>query len=240
MLWAITYNVNHGKKLSQISKWLLHQTNQFDLLCFQEFPQEKIDWFLAAFPRIYKYTFASNVLKKGQEYGQLTIFNNKKITYKGYTTISLGNGSIVERKVYNAFGERSAPVTYFTYGKRNVYIVNVHLIWFALNRKRREQIKIIIEALKKISLSPEDSILIVGDFNYSSLTQKQGLTQFMNTYSFHNASNNLKTHKLLMFKSLLTHQIDYIFYKNCQIKNIEVVKIHFSDHFPVCFTLKLE
>lgn len=237
MLSAITYNIYHGKKLSQISKWLLHQTNQFDLLCFQEFPQEKIDWFLAAFPRIYKYTFASNVLKKGQKYGQLTIFNSKKINYKDYTTISLGNGSIVERKVYNALGERNAMVTYFTYGKRNVYIVNVHLICFAFNGKRKKQIKIIIEALENISLSPEDSILILGDFNYSSLTRKQGLTQFMNTYGFHNASHNLKTHKLFRFKSLLTHQLDYIFYKNCQIKNIEVVNIHFSDHFPVCFTL---
>ncbi|MBA3724289.1 MAG: hypothetical protein H0W89_05380, partial [Candidatus Levybacteria bacterium] len=48
---------------------------------------------------------------------------------------------------------------------------------------------------------------------------------FTNAYREH-------THKLISIKY---HQLDYIFFKDCSIQNVQVLKQPFSDHLPILF-----
>ena len=47
----------------------------------------------------------------------------------------------------------------------------------------------------------------------------------------HKFANAYKTHTHKLF--FLGQQLDYVFYKNLTLKNIEVKDVKFSDHFPI-------
>ena len=48
MLSVFSYNIWYGKKLKKIQDWLLHESPNYDIYCFQEFPQSYIEPFVAA------------------------------------------------------------------------------------------------------------------------------------------------------------------------------------------------
>lgn len=238
MLSVLSYNVFFGKKINQIGYWIANKEALVDIACFQEFPKSSITSFLGTLPSYYSYTFAGNVIIHGKEFGQLTVYNTHALLYKKNKIVDLGKGSIVERKVYHAIGDRTALSTTFEVAGKLLTITNVHLIWFALNYKRRQQLRTILDNVEQINESSTASI-ILGDFNYSSKTRNQGLLKLMKQHYYHHASNNLKTHTLSLFISTLMHQLDYIFYKNCTVYNVEVLNVSFSDHFPIQFTIDI-
>ena len=76
-----------------------------------------------------------------------------------------------------------------------------------------------------------DSTIILGDFNYPF---GQGLSKLMTESGFKSAFKPMHTFR---FAPGIYWQNDYIFQKNCQVKNVEAKKINHSDHYPLFFTM---
>lgn len=231
MLSILTYNIRYGRKLHEITEWLSQREAFFDIICFQEFPIDQIDLFLNSVNKeSLDYRFSHGFKKKEKIYGQLTLFNKKKITLLEDVVLSLGP-SVLERSKIK--GERSSLITRFVYQKKEFIIANTHLVCFALNNKRIFQLEKIITHFTQ-NIAKNVPVLVVGDFNYSSLIRQKKLLNFMEQHGFTNAYTT-STYKLLFLK----YQLDYVFYKNCEIKDVEVLNLRFSDHFPAEFALSL-
>lgn len=227
----LTYNIRYGDKLNEIIRWVKARDAFFDIICFQEFPIAEIKTFLSVIEATsFDYRFSNGFKKKNKQYGQLTLFQRNKITLLDETVLSLGP-SVIERSKKR--GERSSLVTRFIYEKKEFLLANTHLVCFALNSKRLLQLEKIIAHFKQTA-DKNLPILLVGDFNYNSIIGQKRLLNYMEGHGFINA---YKTHT---FKVLfLKYQLDYVFYKNCQIQDVDVLKLNFSDHFPAEFTLVL-
>lgn len=200
-------------------------------MCFQEFPYSKVKEFLQKIkPNVFDYSFAIGFSNKKGAYGQLTAFN-KKVKLLDKKIIKLPYSSFIEEKVFKNKGSRSALFTTLQLNNKKITIINIHLLSLVLNKTRKNQIVKILNVVNKFY--KEDSILLLGDFNYTSLIRQNKFLDFMSHYFFKNAYT-LPTYQLILVK----HQVDYVFYKNCRVQNVEVTKIHFSDHFPIRFTIE--
>src|SRR5258708_3575733 len=184
MLSVIVYNIHYGEKIEKLKEWFIGKKSEFDIICFQEFPLAYIDTFLSDIKGdVFGYRYSHGFTKKGNKYGQVTLWNTKKIQILDDTVLTLGS-SILERS--GRRGERSALITQFRYNKKKFFMVNAHLVCFALNQKRILQLEKIITHLKKVS-TEEAPLIIVEDLNYSSLIRQQRLLDFMDQYGFSNA-----------------------------------------------------
>lgn len=234
MLSVLSYNIFFGKRVDEIVPWLASLPKQFDIICFQEFPKEKIR-LVKKILKPQSYAYASNTIYRGKDYGQLTVIMNKKITLVDSGTIKLGTG-IFEDKILRLGGERSSLLTTLRYKRKNFLLANTHLIAFAFNALRRKQLAMVVEHLDAVS--PKKKLLptlVLGDLNYSSLFRREKLFTYMKKNGFTNAHKN-KTHTLLSIKQ---HQLDYIFYKFCKVTQVKILKQTFSDHLPMICKLAL-
>lgn len=231
MLSVIGYNIHYGGNIDKLKDWFAARRNVFDIICLQEFPLEEISVFLNQIKAFtFDYSFSPSFLKKKKQYGQLTVFNTKKLQLTGNTILSLGP-SLLERSKKR--GERSALITHFNYKNKHIVVVNTHLVCFALNKRRITQLKRILAYFH--TLSQKDApILLLGDLNYSSLIRQKILLTFMEKHNFINA------YKTATFKKLfLRYQLDYLFYKNCKVSDVRVAKLKYSDHYPIEFMLEI-
>jgi endonuclease/exonuclease/phosphatase family metal-dependent hydrolase len=235
MLSILSYNILFGKRLPQVIDWISKRPKQFDIICFQEFPFSQIAS-LANSPlaTFFEYHTALGFKHAGQEYGQLTLINRKKIKVISAETIYLGT-NFWESKVFGFTGGRSALATKCHYNGIDFTLVNTHLVAFGSNSHRRAQMAKIIDHFDNHA-EKNHPIVVLGDLNYSSLTGRGSLIRLMQEHKFTNA-HTLNTHRLLNIKD---HQLDYIFYKNMQVGDINVLKLPFSDHLPITFTLLLK
>lgn len=235
MLSVISYNIKFGKRLSEIASWLSSHPTKLDIMCFQEFPIKYLSVLFKAFPKdTYDYKYAPGFIKRGTEYGQLTVFNKTKMQCKS-SKIATYPSSFFDRKIFRIKGERSSLITTFVVNNKQFRIANTHLDCLALNRKRRKQIKTIQETLSQMPNAKKMPTIILGDLNYTSLIGQNAFITFMEKYGFQNAIRGVRTHRLF----LVPHQLDYVFYNNCSISDISVVKTNMSDHYPLFFTLVL-
>lgn len=237
-LSAIAYNIHYGKKIELIQNWLLSKKH-FDLIFLQEFPYKKNSEFLKLYvSQGYKYSFAPSFIRRKTQYGELTLFNAEKIKLVEEVALGLGSNLLENRFLENRFrktkGQRSSLLTLFTHKGKKLVIANSHLLCFALNSHRLNQLNKILEKVHKIGDHTTYSSVILGDFNYTSIIRQKRLIDFMKKNEFENAYNT-HTHKLFFLKQ----QLDYVFYNNCQIKNVIIDKIKYSDHYPVKFTIKI-
>lgn len=234
MLSVLSYNIFFGKRVEQIVSWLAGHPNQFDILCFQEFPKEKIQFIKKAL-QPYQYAYGSNTVYRGKDYGQLTLIMNKKIALVGKEVIWLGR-NFFEDKILRLGGERSSLLTTLRYKRKTFLLANTHLIAYAFNFQRREQLAMIVGYITGLSQKKRTiPTIVLGDFNYTSLLWRGKFFAYMKRNGFTNAHTE-KTHKLLALKY---HQLDYIFYKFCKVTRIQVLKQKFSDHLPMLFTLQV-
>lgn len=230
MLSVIIYNIRYGRKLQQISEWITESKKEFDIICFQEFPLVELDAFLKVIKKTYDYRFSQAFILKGKQYGQLTLFNKRKLQILDSQAITLGPSILEQTKKR---GERSSLITRFKYKEKEFLLANTHLICRALNKYRLVQLEKIIAYLKESS-DHSLPVLLVGDLNYSSLIRQKKLLHFMENHGFTNA------YKTNTFKVLfLRYQLDYVFYKNCKIADITISHLRYSDHFPIEFSLDL-
>lgn len=234
MFSVLSYNILFGKQVEKIVVWLASQPGQFDILCFQEFPKEKIS-LVKKVLKPYSYAYASNTIYRGKDYGQLTVVMNKKITLVNKKVIWLGS-NFFEDKVLRLGGERSSLFTTLRYNRKIFLLANTHLIAYALNSQRREQLVMVVEYIAGDSEEGKSvPTLVLGDFNYTSLLWRENFFSYMKRNGFTNAHTE-KTHRLLFVKY---HQLDYIFYKHCKVSRVKILKEKFSDHLPMVFTLHL-
>jgi endonuclease/exonuclease/phosphatase family metal-dependent hydrolase len=234
MLSVLSYNILYGKKLDKIAQWLTSTPKKFDILCFQEFPKEKINFLLKALlPIKYSFKYGTNFIKNNKDYGQLTLINSKKIKFRGSKSIFLGT-NFIEDKIFGLKGERSSLITKLRFGKNDLILANTHLIAYALNSHKREQLEKVTEEIKNFSKKSKMPVVLLGDLNYSSIIWQDGIFNLMRKMGFQNAHRE-KTHKLLFLKY---QQLDYVFFKDCKASDVVIEKLSFSDHFPMRFKLK--
>jgi len=234
MLSVLSYNILFGQRLPQIIKWISEREEKFDIICFQEFPFSQISS-LANSPLAtpFEYHTALSFRRSTKEYGQVTLVNTTKIKIVETETLFLGT-SFLEGKVLGFAGGRSALATKCKYKGTDFILVNTHLVAFGSNKHRRAQMAKIIDHFDTPHNREQTPLIVLGDLNYSSLTGQGSLIRLMETHGFINAYT-LNTHRFLNIKD---HQLDYIFYKEMQIEDIKVLKLPFSDHSPITFSLR--
>ncbi len=229
MIQVLSYNIRFGWKLSHILKWLSSQSKQFDIICLQEFPESKLEYIQNHLDKRYKSLFSHTFTIGKSIYGPLTLYDSLKLRPVYSTVLKLGT-NIVEVALHMNNKPRTALVTRLAHGKGELVLTNAHLACLAVNKVRRKQLGVILEHLKQVDESSKVAKVILGDFNYTSFMKQRSLMQLMTNNNFINAYRSI-THRLLFIK----HQLDYAFYQNCQIKNVKVENLHYSDHFAVSF-----
>lgn len=235
MLAVLSYNILFGRELEAIAQWLRSHKTKFDILCFQEFPKERINFLLKALqPVNYSFKYGTNFIHKGRDYGELTLINTKKLKFLDSKVIFLGT-NIIEDKVFGLKGERSALITKLAFANETFILSNTHLIAYALNYHRRNQLEIVAGQIKSMAKNSNTPVILLGDLNYSSLIRQDRIFALMQKKGFR-SGHRQKTHKLL---SLKDHQVDYVFYKNCIVNEVEILKLPFSDHLPVVFKVQI-
>lgn len=233
MLLGLSYNIHFGKNIEQILAWLTSLPYSFDIICFQEFPYSQLALIKDIFnPTHYEFNYAASFMLKNEEYGELTVIYKQKAKVAESISLSLGT-SIIEQKVLRLKKQRSSLVTKLRYKNKFLLLANTHLVAYASNKRRRDQLTQVITHLKRVSPTSIPTV-ILGDFNYSSLFWQEKLLLFMEEHGFIN-SYQANTHKLFLFN----HQLDYIFFMNSTILNVEVLHVPFSDHLPIKFTLQI-
>jgi endonuclease/exonuclease/phosphatase family metal-dependent hydrolase len=237
MISILAYNIHFGKKLDLIEKWLFKNPNRFDVICLQEFPFDENSTFFQNLEKHgYDYKFApssflTKPLGKKHRYGELTAF--KKGTIKLIDNLIIKLGSNFLEKRFRVAGEKTSLLTVFKYKNKKIVVTNSQLVCYALNSRRINQIAKIIKKVKTIGDHSEFSTVILGDFNYTSRIRQKKLIEFMEK---NNLTNAYKTHTHKYF--FVSQQLDYVFYNDCNIKNIKIGKnIKYSDHSPVWFDI---
>ncbi len=230
MLTVLSYNVEYGQKINEIYDWIKSLKETPQVICFQEFPEKEVENLKKN--KIHENQnifFAKGLLKKEEYFGELTIIDSSVIKLTEVRYLDFGPDhieSVFKRKII----KRSAIIIGFEINGKTIELANVHLTPASLHGKRRKQLSKVIEETNT------DKAIIVGDYNYSSLLNKNGLISFMEKYNYKLAGENLITNK---YKYVVPQQLDYVFYKNLNHENTEVFVLPYSDHFPVVSEFKI-
>jgi len=196
-----------------------------DIICFQEFPQDKIQESMMVLGRTpYGWRFVPSFTFRSRVYGLLTLFR-KDTLHLVSTSIATFGIHPMERSIMKSSVPRSALTTKFAYQKRVIRVTNVHFVSLALNRVRYTQIESVATKLAKMP----GASLIIGDFNISSIVGKKKMIRLLGQYGYVTVKAKLATHRLAGIR----HQYDYVFNKGCSIGNIMTVRIRLSDHYPL-------
>ncbi len=233
MLSVITYNIQKGKKLTEITEWILSLKKIPDIICLQEFPFVDFENFLKEIIKIYDFDarFALGFSRKGEKFGQVTLIKKDSLRIVQDHIISLGKSAIESRVVNNKM-QRTALVTIVAMENKKFILVNAHLVCLSLNWSRIRQVEKILSSVSRFDPHGKLPVVILGDFNYSTLTRQKQLVKIMQRHGFFNAYKKY-THRLFYVK----HQIDYVFYKNCFVDGVDVLRLKLSDHYCISFNL---
>lgn len=236
MLKALSYNIEWGRNLDEAGEWMMKLKPRPDIICLQEIPKDKVSSFGKLLQKYgYDYKYAPAYTDHDITYGELTGYNSKRLILVFSKVVELGS-SIVARLISQHNARYTSLLTVFKYRKQTFIIVNIHLLAFHLNRKRRKQLDIAIQALSLLKFVNLPS-LIIGDYNYSSLTGRGGLIKFMDKNGFKiGGKKKIITHR----RWRIHHQTDYVFYRGCRIKGVKSERVSFSDHFPMFFNMELK
>ncbi len=224
MISIVTYNILLGRKLKKISTWIAQFLDLPDIVCFQEFPSRAIEKVLPFFEELgYGYVFAAEGELKKKHCTVLTLYKRATITLLESKSIPLGYTRL-EKAIFQSIHQRYALMTRFSAHGKPVVICNTHLSLIAPHSKRREQLSQIVK-----EVNGNQSSIILGDFNYTSLVKQRSLFEFMDQHQYQNAAQKAITHRLWFFYQ----QLDYIFYKNVKLQDMFVLHAPFSDHLPL-------
>ena len=190
----------------------------------------------------------------------LTQFKRGKVGLSTVSTMWNPNafGKLVQEHVVNLSNKNdSRPALFLVFEKNNekIVIVNVHMPWVI-----REYTKNILDKVfKKLKVTNNDKIMMVGDFNDSkttihrnrplSLKKKIKLSLNKNKKELKKTLKSCCWHKKGHKYGYFTDTGDYVLVnKNIEQVSLEIPKIFkkrgklnrlFSDHMPVFSTLKL-
>ncbi len=223
-LSVLSYNVHFGRRSKKFIPWLTRQTDA-DVMCLQEFPEKKIEEFLALLPKN-KYAFAyapsMSIFKK--VYGELTLLRKHILSIQTTKIIPLGTNRM-EKAVLRTQLQRTALLTEMNYKGKRFVLVNPQLVSLASNHVRYGQVKIILKALQTYRIPT----FIIGDFNIPSLKVNKKLFGFMKLHEY----NSHETYKPTCRFGPLWYQVDYAFARRGLVKNFNIERVNFSDHHPI-------
>jgi endonuclease/exonuclease/phosphatase (EEP) superfamily protein YafD len=226
----LSYNVQTGKHIDRVIDWV-NRLPEYEIVCFQEFPKDKIAESIKFLGRIsYGYRFAPSFTKRAKVFGQLTLFRTDRLHLKKSIILPLGVNR-VEQSILRTTIARSALITTLRYQKRTITVVNIHGVAFASNRLKMKKIQHIIEKLGRV-VTP---VVMAGDYNISSVVGKRALVRSMLKAGFDGYPAKIATHRVGIFR----HQFDYIFTRKCFLRKLRVDRIKFSDHYPIHATLTI-
>lgn len=221
---VISYNIQHGKNIQSVSRWITDKSP--DVFCLQEFPEKEIGQFRTGYQEL----FAASFNKGGQVYGELIGYSPGMQLLSAYC-VDLGLMK-PNRLLSSAAGRRTALVASFGTGIGELVLGNIHLEWQARSGYKLEQLDKVIFNVEDVSGNPESPVILTGDFNYSNVFSGKGLEEFAFEKGYQ-MGGRFNTHRLFG----LSHQVDYVFYKGCEIKGIRTEGINLSDHKPLLFTV---
>lgn len=224
MISVLTYNIEFGKRLNEILVWLTSLEDKPQIICLQEFPEKELEKLRKI--NIFnnqKVYFAKGLSSKEESFGEVTIVNGALIKVEDEIYLDFGKDfaeSLYKRQEI----KRSALILKCSLNDIHFTISNLHLTPLALNKTRREQIE---KVLKNVN-TPKS--IILGDFNYSNILTRGGLLSLMSNNEYLLAGEKLITNK---YKYKIPQQLDYVFYKGFELKDVLIDPHVFSDHFPV-------
>ncbi|MBA3724533.1 MAG: endonuclease/exonuclease/phosphatase family protein, partial [Candidatus Levybacteria bacterium] len=175
MLSGLSYNIYHGRNLDQITAWLNNLPQSFDILCFQEFPHAYIPYLQDHLkPFHYDFHYATSFKHGEDDYGELTLTDRTKLEVVAHSIVPLGT-SFIEEQLLKLQSGRSALLTKLRYEKKSFLLVNTHLLAYASNQKRREQLAVVMRAVKDYLEKETMPVVVLGDMNYTSLLNRDRL-----------------------------------------------------------------
>lgn len=240
MLSGLTYNVFLGMNLKSLLGWLYAENEPLDFYCFQEFPEQKIPDLRTYLDKLgYDFQFTPGFVRYGVTYGELTAFKKSKLKLLNSETISLG-GKGERNVVFTHNGlklfrideteiDKSALLTNFQHGNYQFTIVNAHLSTDLHNTRKLKQLATILKAIPTT-----EPAVILGDFNY--VVGIRRLTKIMGGYGF---KSGLTKQKTFRFAPGIVWQNDYIFHRGCEVKDVSIRRVGYSDHYPVFLNVSL-
>jgi endonuclease/exonuclease/phosphatase family metal-dependent hydrolase len=231
MISILSYNIHFGRKLDEILRWLSGM-EPIDIICFQEFPKHKIRDFVRALSKYsYGYRFAPSIgANINKEYGVLTLFRKNILKPVSFRKIALGI-NIIEKAWFKGNVARHSLLSVFRQHENIFVMANTHLVSSAPNSHRYRQINTILRALRK---NPHP-VVIVGDYNIPSITGTKKLIQLMSKNNYRTDKKRIVTHHIAGIR----YQVDYVFWRDCTIRALRALKVRYSDHYPLRFTMSL-
>jgi endonuclease/exonuclease/phosphatase family metal-dependent hydrolase len=232
MVRVLSYNIHFGRRLEEILDWLAGEPSP-DLICFQEFPKHKISFCIRALAKSsYGYRFAPSLGSgKNKEYGVLTLFRKNILHPVSFRRVAIG-GNILEKAWFKGNISRHTLVTVFRHRETTLVLVNIHLVSSAPNSHRYRQINTIIRALHQYP----HPVVIAGDFNIPDIMGKRKLIRLMKNNLYQTDEKRMSTHRIAGIHT----QVDYVFWKDCTVRTIRALKVRYSDHYPVRFTMSFK
>lgn len=220
----MTYNTHFGKHVDRIIDWTNRLPVQ-DIICFQEFPEDKIKESVEVLGRTpYGWRFTPSLTFRKRVYGVLTLFRSDKLTLVSTSVINLGLHP-VERSLLKSKVPRRALSTTFVYKKKLLRFVNAHFVSLAFNRTRYRQVEKVATTLVKKFIPS----VLLGDFNISNILGKKKLVALLGHYGFTTSQGKVITFRLMGTR----HQYDYVFVNGCTIEKMWSERTRLSDHYPV-------
>ncbi len=226
-LKVLTYNIQSGKRIDRIIDWL-NRLPYTDIICLQEFPKDKIDECKLLLSRVpYGYAFAESFTFRKRTFGELTIYRKDRIKNVFSKIVTFGI-SKMERRILRTTVPRSYLLLEATVSRKKFVIVNVHVVALATNAVKYSQVERMKDSVKKI----DSPLILLGDFNISSLLGKKKLLHVLKGEGFSMHPKKIATHR----EGIIRHQFDYVFGRKCSIIEQKAERVKFSDHYPITAT----
>ncbi len=238
-------------------------THKPDIICLQEIDTdeknikklERLNYRLA--------DYANTFIKFGSIYGNATFYNAEVFSMIDTLTVP------IPRSIYELFlaimrtlrggnEPRTILESHFVHkqSRQKVTVFNIHLSLVESNGARHKQIKEILDSIKA---NPRLPIIIAGDFNYFPY-RRRVLERFMQQYDLTEATTSIdytiayrtdgKKEQYNFIQRLATKfikrfyqgqlKVDYVFFKNLQLRKAQRINVNYSDHLPIItgFTFK--
>ena len=119
----------------------------------------------------FDYRFAPSISGKNKLYGELTLYRKSKLKLMDEKIVKLGTNLLETR--FRRKGQRTSLLTVFKYKNKKFVLANSHLVCFALNSKRINQISKIIKNVKLIGNHSAFSTVILGTLTTLRVSDKK-------------------------------------------------------------------
>ena len=194
----LSYNVLGGVYTDKILEKLESVVNKPDIVCFQEFPEDKSlsSKFEQYFGNNYSQEKNLSLISPRRIRGLATFYNNKKFKLQNSKILHLPTPKwTIWEKMFvwsitdgaMAPVDRTALITIFEYNKIPLVVLNTHLAWEGGAKQRLIQLDYILKEIKELDISGK--IILCGDFNL--LNDKKPFLEKLHQENIYDMTNNL-------------------------------------------------